>query len=115
MKSPKRILAMAALSAACAVGLSFQAHADQCRLPPAPSKIPDGNTASQQEMITAMETIKQYNNDVQTYLKCLDFEARQNQLSPGDQTSLHNAAIDQLTHIADEFNAQVRTFKAKHG
>jgi hypothetical protein len=65
MKSPKRILALAALSAACA--LSLQAHADQCRLPPAPSKIPDGNTATQQEMVTAMETIKQYNNDVQTY------------------------------------------------
>jgi hypothetical protein len=113
MKSPKRIVALAALTVACAVCL--QAHADDCRLPPAPSKIPDGNTATQQEMITAMETIKQYNSDVQTYLKCLDFEARQNELSPGDQTSLHNAAIDQLTHIADEFNAQVRTFKAKHG
>jgi hypothetical protein len=113
MKSPKRILALAALSAACAV--SLQAHADDCRLPPTPSRIPDGNTATEQEMITAMETIRQYNNDVQTYLKCLDFEARQNQLSPGDQTTLHNAAIDQLTHIADEFNAQVRTFKSKHG
>ena len=113
MKSPKRILVLAALSAACAV--SLQAHADQCRLPPAPSKIPDGSTATQQEMITAMETIKQYNNDVQTYLKCLDFEARQNQLSPGDQTTLHNAAVDQLTHVADEFNTQVRPFKSTHG
>jgi hypothetical protein len=36
-------------------------------------------------------------------------------LSPGDQTTLHNAAVDQLTHVADEFNAQVRTFKSKHG
>ena len=48
MKSPQRILALAALAAACVV--SLQAHADQCRLPPAPSKIPDGSTASQQEM-----------------------------------------------------------------
>lgn len=113
MNSPQRILALAALSAACSV--SLQAHADQCRLPPAPSKIPDGSTASQQEMITAMETIKQYNSDVQTYLKCLDFETRQNQLSPSDQTALHNEAVDQLSHVADEFNEQVRTFKAKHG
>jgi len=113
MKSPQRILALAALSAACVA--SLQAHADQCRLPPAPSKIPDGSTASQQEMVTAMETIKQYNNDVQTYLKCLDFETRQNQLSPSDQTALHNEAVDQLTHVADEFNEQVKTFKSKHG
>jgi hypothetical protein len=62
-----------------------------------------------------METIKQYNSDVQTYLKCLDFEARQNQLSAGDQTTLHNVAVEQLSHIADEFNVQVRTFKSKHG
>ena len=115
MEAPKRILALAVLSAACACAVSLPARADQCRLPPAPSKIPDGSTASQQEMVTAMETIKQYNGDVQTYLKCLDFEARQNQLSPGDQTNLHNAAVDQLTHVADEFNQQVRTFKAKHG
>ena len=113
MKSPKRILALAALSAACAV--SLQAHADQCRLPPAPSKIPDGSTATQQEMVTAMETIKQYNSDVQSYLKCLDFEARQNQLTPGDQTTLHNAAVEQLSHVADQFNVQVRSFKSKHG
>ena len=113
MKSPKRILALAVLSAAC--GVSLQAHADQCRLPPAPSKIPDGSTATQQEMMTAMETIKQYNDDVQTYLKCLDFEARQNQLTPSDQTTLHNAAVDQLSHVADQFNTQVRTFKSKHG
>jgi hypothetical protein len=113
MKSPKRILALAAVSVACAV--SLQAHADQCRLPPAPSKIPDGSTATQQEMVTAMETIKQYNSDVQTYLKCLDFETRQNQLSSGDETTLHNAAVDRLTHVADEFNTQVRSFKAKHG
>lgn len=113
MKSAKRILALAVLSAACAV--SLQAHADSCRLPPAPSKIPDGSTASQQQMVTAMETIRQYNSDVQTYLKCLDFEARQDHLSPGDQASLHNAAVDQLTRVANDFNAQVRTFKAKHG
>ena len=113
MNSPQRILALAVLAAACTV--SLPARADQCRLPPAPSKIPDGSTATQQEMVTAMETIKQYNSDVQTYLKCLDFEARQNQLSPGDQTSLHNTAVDQLTHVADEFNVQVRSFKSKHG
>ncbi|HJS91820.1 MAG TPA: hypothetical protein VJ738_17765 [Steroidobacteraceae bacterium] len=113
MKSPKRILPLAVLSAACIV--SLQAHADTCRLPPAPSKIPDGSTATQQEMITAMETIKQYNSDVQTYLKCLDFEARQNQLSATDQMNLHNAAVDRLTRVADEFNTQVKTFKSKHG
>ena len=106
----KRMLA--ALAVAYAV--SQQAHAD-CVLPPAPSKIPDGGTATEQEMVTAMQTLKQYNGDVDTYLKCLDFEAKQNRLSRGDEEKMHNAAVDALTKIAEKFNAQVRTFKAKSG
>jgi hypothetical protein len=110
MKSRKRILAALAITYA----VSLAAHAD-CVLPPAPSKVPDGNTASEQEMVTAMQTLKEYNGDVDTYLKCLEFEAKQNRLSRGDQEKMHNAAVDQLQKIADKFNAQVRTFKAKKG
>lgn len=110
MKSPKRILA--ALAATYAVSLS--AHAD-CDLPPAPSKVPDGSTASEQEMVTALQTLKQYNGDVDTYLKCLDFEAKQNRLNRGEEERMHNAAVDVLQKIADKFNAQVRTYKAKNG
>ncbi len=110
MKSLKKALTFMAL--ACAIGLSA-AYAN-CRLPPAPSKIPDGATASQQQMVTAMQTIQEYNHDVQTYLQCLKFEVRQNQLSPDDQVNLHNAALNQLQQIAARFNRQVRIFKSKH-
>ena len=110
MNSPKRILLAVALTYAA----SLPAHAD-CVLPPAPSKIPDGSTASQQEMVTAMQTLKEYNGDVETYLKCLDFEAKQNHISSGDQEKLHNTAVDTLQKIATKFNEQVRTFKTKSG
>ena len=110
MNSPKRIL----LAAALAYAVSLPVHAD-CVLPPAPSKIPDGNTASQQEMVTAMQTLKEYNGDVDTYLKCLDFEAKQNHISSGDQEKMHNTAVDTLQKIAAKFNEQVRTFKSKSG
>ena len=110
MKSPKRMLAAVAV----AYSMSLAAHAD-CVLPPAPSKVPDGKTASEQEMVTAMQTLKEYNGDVDTYLKCLDFEAKQNHLSSGDQEKLHNAAVDTLQKIANKFNEQVRTFKSKSG
>lgn len=110
MMRPKRILAALAVAYAG----SLPAYAD-CLLPPAPSKIPDGSTASEQEMVTAMQTLKQYNGDVDTYLKCLEFEARQNRLSRGDQERRHNDAVDQMTRITAKFNEQVRTFKAKNG
>ncbi len=110
MKSPKWMLA----AAAAAYCLSLAAHAD-CVLPPAPSKIPDGNSASEQEMITAMQTLKEYNADVDTYLKCLEFETKQNRLSAGDQEKMHNSAVDTLQKVAAKFNEQVRTFKSKKG
>jgi hypothetical protein len=110
MKSPKRTLAALAV----AYSVSLAAHAD-CVLPPAPSKVPDGKTASEQEMVTAMQTLKEYNGDVDTYLKCLDFEAKQNHMSSSDTEKLHNAAVDTLTKIAGKFNEQVRTFKSKSG
>src|ERR1700761_1296323 len=110
MNSPKRIL----LAVALAYAASLPAHAD-CVLPPAPSKIPDAATASQQEMVSAMQTLKEYNGDVETYTKCLEFEAKQNHLTHADEERMHNTAVDTLQKIAAKFNEQVRTFKSKTG
>src|ERR1700761_6183298 len=112
MSPPKRILLAMAMAVACAASLPAQAD---CVLPPAPSKIPDASTASQQEMVTAMQTLKEYNGDVETYTKCLEFEARQNHLSHADEERMHNTAVDTLQKIAAKFNEQVRTFKSKTG
>lgn len=103
---------LAVLSVICAAGLPA-AYAN-CRLPPSPSKIPDGASASEQQMVTAMQTIEEYNHDVQTYLKCLQFEVRESELTPQTQMSLHNAAVTELKQIAGKFNQQVRVFKSKH-
>lgn len=93
---------------------TLPAYAD-CVLPPPPSRIPDGATASQQEMLTAMQTMKEYNADVETYTKCLAFEAKQNHLNAADAAKMHNNAVDVLQKLATKFNEQVRTFKAKNG
>lgn len=111
--SIKALASVCALAAAAA--LSLPAHADDCVLPRAPSKIPDGSVANAQEMLTAMQTLKEYNGDVTVYLKCLEFEAKQNRLSASIRDMRHDAAIEQLQEIADKFNEQVRVFKSKHG
>ena len=100
-----------ALVAACS---ALPALAD-CTAPVAPSKVPDGATAPEPEMIAAMQTLKRYDADVNTYVKCLEFEAKQNRLSKEEQARRHNAAMDSLTQIAAKFNEQVRVFKAKSG
>lgn len=101
-----------ALLAGSAVVVSASAG---CILPPAPNKVPDGTTAPEEEMITAMETLKRYNTDVANYVKCLEFEVGQNRLSRDEQARQHNAAIDGLQSIAAKFNEQVRLFKARSG
>jgi hypothetical protein len=104
------------LCAAVVVGMisSLPAYAD-CVLPPAPSKIPDASAATQQEMVSAMQTLKAYNGDVDVYLKCLEFETKQNRLSSDEHAKKHNLAVSQLEKIAEKFNEQVRLFKAKNG
>lgn len=108
MNRCKTLIAAMAVSFAA----SLPAHAE-CVLPPPPSKIPDGNTATEQEMLAAMQTLKQYDGDVNVYLKCLEFEAKQNRVSRSEQERLHNNAVDQLQRIANKFNEQVRVFKAR--
>lgn len=104
------------LTLALAAGLALSGTAfAECSLPPAPSKVPDGSTAAEAEMIAAMQTLKRYDADVTTYLKCLEFEARQNRVSKEEQSRKHNTALEQLQSIAAKFNEQVRVFKAKSG
>ena len=86
-----------------------------CTAPVAPTKIPDGTTAAEAEMVAAMQTLKRYDTDVNTYVKCLEFEAKQNRLSREEQARRHNQAMDSLTQMAAKFNEQVRIFKAKAG
>jgi hypothetical protein len=86
-----------------------------CTVPVAPSKVPDGASAAEAEMIAAMQTLKRYDTDVNTYVKCLEFEAKQNRLSREEQARRHNQAMDSLTTIAAKFNEQVKVFKAKAG
>ena len=108
MKNTKKILGVA-VTACC---VSLMVHAE-CVMPPAPSKVPDGRTASKQEMVAAMQTLKEYSADVETYLRCIDFEAKQDHMPSSDQVKLHNAAVDQLTKVTGKFNEQVRAFKSK--
>jgi uncharacterized protein (DUF1697 family) len=101
-----------------------------CSYPPPPTKIPDGNTATMDEMVEAKKAVTQYNKDINAYVACIKLEhdaavtkvgdkptpeqkadmARQEQVA----VQKNNAAVDQLQSIADRFNEQVRIYKAKH-
>jgi hypothetical protein len=110
------------LLAAC---VSTAAYAD-CAYPRAPTKLPDGNTASRDEMLAGKKTVEAYNADMTTYLNCIKTEhdtavAKLPTTATEDQkkqmaamyTQKNDAAVDELSGVAARFNEQIRAFKAK--
>ena len=95
------------------------AHAE-CTFPKPPDSIPDGKTASEAEMVAAMNAFKAYNEAVNAFGACLDEETKTKAAGTAQlmqlktmQTKKHNAALDELQAKAKLFNEQVRVFKAR--
>ncbi len=112
-----------ALVATLALATIPNALAD-CVFPKAPEQVPDGKTASESEMISAMTVFKQYNADVTAYSACLEKETAEKIRDAGGATSAiiqikslqakkNNVAVDELQKKATDFNEQVRIFKAR--
>ncbi len=117
----KAFLAIAALTALTA----GPAYAD-CPYPAAPSKIPDGASATMDDMLAGQKAVKGYNQAINDYVACIDKEVEDKIAKGGDQlkpeqiadmqkveAQKHNAAIDQEQSVADRFNEQVKVFKAR--
>ena len=95
-----------------------------CIYPQAPEKLPDGRTATFEEMLAAQKAVQQFNDDINSYNSCLDLEmAAYEKSGQYDENRLaelrkmqamrNNAAVDQVQTVADEFNEQLRIFKAR--
>jgi hypothetical protein len=97
-----------------------------CVYPQAPQSIPNGATATKEQMLAAQGAVKEYSKAVQeTYLPCLEQEknAQIAALDPGDpeyaqkklavesiQAKKHNAALDELTAIAGRWSEEIKAF-----
>jgi hypothetical protein len=111
--------------AIAAAALIPVAHAD-CTYPQAPSQIPDGTTATLDQMLVAQKAVQGYNEQMMAYLSCIKLERENAETQVGTKLTKqqkaeiegieiqkHNAAVDQLHAVADRFNAQVKIFKAR--
>jgi hypothetical protein len=116
---------MKALAIALTAALSGVAYAD-CPYPAAPDKLPDGATATMEEMVAGQKAVRAYDKAIQDYVGCIDKELDEAVAKAGDQlkpqqkadmqkveAQKHNAAIDQDQSVADRFNEQVKAFKAR--
>jgi len=97
-----------------------------CPLATAPA-VPDGATASRKQMAAARSAFQAYDGATNAYVHCVDAAVDRiaarfaNQASESDLQSLrafgaraHDTAIDQEQAVADQFNSQIRTYKARH-
>ena len=92
-----------------------------------PPAVPDGSGASGEAMAAARSAFQAYDSATNSYLQCVDKTidgigrqyadvALQDDLHALREFGLsaHNTAIGQERAIADQFNAQMRTYKAQH-
>jgi len=102
-----------------AVETSDEGANTACSIPAGPI-IPDGNVASEDELVAASKGIKAYQESLVDYRKCLD--TKQEALDPETETTVadtlaikaaYDASIDAETAVAEEFNGAVRAFKSR--
>jgi hypothetical protein len=113
-----KVLLKLTVALALAAG-AVSAQAD-CAYPKAPAATPDGKTASEAEMVAAMQAFKAYDADVKAFGTCLEQETKEKSAGTAQlmqlktmQTKKLNAAVEELQSKAKEFNEQVRVFKAR--
>ena len=87
--------------------------------------VPNGSTATKEEMIAGQRGIKDYLAAMDEYLACIetaeqetvagvdesDEDAKQQRIEMFNKK--YNAAVEEMNLVAEEFNIQVRAYKAR--
>jgi hypothetical protein len=82
---------------------ALKAHAD-CHGPTAPNTFPQSATATEQEILAAQQSVKQYLSQMESVLKCL---------SDAHMDQSRDMAIDEMQKVAAKFNTLLRAYKAR--
>jgi len=113
-----------ALIAALAAGNAYAA----CTYPTPPAKLPDGATATRDEMLAGKKLVTEFDNAIGEYNTCLQKEADEaiGKLSGDDKEKeakkaeiqkmadqKHNAAVEADEQVATRFNEQLRAYNTK--
>jgi len=87
--------------------------------------VPDGTTATKEQMIEGQRGVKTYMGAMEEYLSCIE-TAEQETVAGSDDideatkqqriemyNKKYNAAVDEMNLVAEEFNVQVRAYKER--
>ena len=76
-------------------------------------RLPDGATASREEMVSAQETLKAYDTAVKGFVECVQRTNGNGVKTDRSNVVKADRAVERLTSLADKFNAELRAFKKK--
>ena len=108
-----------------AASLATTAAAAACIYPRPPESLPDGRTATYEEMVAGQAAVKDFDADVTAYNTCLQMEmelllanaeledSRRSEIA-AMYVKKNNAAVDEVQAVADRFNEQLRAFKDRN-
>ncbi len=117
MKIPTRIFATLTLSLVASAALA-------CDYPER-VLIPNGNTATKEEMLEGQSGVKNYVAAMEVYLECIVEEEKMArealpELQPEEEqeredilNKKYNAAVDEMERVAAQFNAEVQAYRAR--
>jgi hypothetical protein len=96
-----------------------------CDYPARVNNVPDGNSATRDEMIAGKKAVQQYLAEMEDYLSCIEAEEAEAVIAIGavdDETKRqrrstfdkkYNAAVEEMNLVAEKFNIQLRAYNAK--
>ncbi len=115
---------MKSMSAIAAAILFASPLAFACDYPPR-ADLPDGPSASKDDMLAGQKSVKDFMASMEEYLVCIEKEEEEAVaalIEPGDEAlakreaaiiKKYNAAVEDMELIAAKFNEQVRAYKAQ--
>ncbi len=87
--------------------------------------VPNGNTATKEDMLTGQKGVKTYVAEIEVYLECIiaeektardtlgALEPEQEQEREDMVNKKYNAAVDEMERLAAQFNSEVQAYNAQ--
>ncbi len=87
--------------------------------------VPNGNTATKEEMLNGQQGVKTYVTEMEVYLECIideekiardalgNLESEREQEREDMVNKKYNAAVDEMERLAAQFNAEVQAYNAQ--
>lgn len=109
----------------CSISLLFGAQSAFACDYPERVQIPNGTTATKEEMLDGQRGVKTFMADMEVYLECIVDEEKMalaaiEDINPEDEqqreemlNKKYNAAVDEMERLAAQFNVEVQAYRAK--